>query len=203
MKGTGDRHRRRGRNNRARLRDKNGNGRENVAARTWKDVARRGRSAGDRGRTEKNDDGPRARGPGEMCGRNFFSKSIHPHRRFLEDYELLYPSFTQHTVRRGRRPQRLPKIVVRARARGNVDEDFPVRGKATAESRYRKRSYEKEKGRGGGREGMNEREKVRERERERRQIITYIRVISDSRNVAQLLVSVSGMKLRFRVSRNR
>ncbi|KYN36078.1 hypothetical protein ALC56_09615 [Trachymyrmex septentrionalis] len=39
----GDRHRRRGRNNRARLRDKNGNGRENVAARTWKDVALRRR----------------------------------------------------------------------------------------------------------------------------------------------------------------
>lgn len=39
----GDHHRRRGRNNRARLRDKNGNGRENVAARTWKDVALRRR----------------------------------------------------------------------------------------------------------------------------------------------------------------
>ena len=71
-------------------------------------------------------------------------RSIYPHRRSLQDhYELLYPSFTQHishvtivdlvcgrkgivfsnsieegwmarTVRRSRRPQRLPKIVVRA-----------------------------------------------------------------------------------------
>ncbi|KYQ48079.1 hypothetical protein ALC60_13039 [Trachymyrmex zeteki] len=74
---------------------------------------------------------PRARGPGEMCG-NFMSSrpesELPPHfsdryiRRSLQDYELLYPSFTNsieeswmaRTIRRGRRPQRLPKIVVRA-----------------------------------------------------------------------------------------
>lgn len=43
LKKKGDHHRHRGRNNRARLRDKNGNGRENVAACTWKDVALRRR----------------------------------------------------------------------------------------------------------------------------------------------------------------
>ncbi|KYN36077.1 hypothetical protein ALC56_09614 [Trachymyrmex septentrionalis] len=160
----------------------------------------------------------------------------------------LVEGWMARTVRRGRRPQRLPKIVVRASrqlgfigwyftkdckaydscaccsdknrnldvvgvlwerfdlaarlfsSRRNVDKDFPAREGQSGESLENGVKRREGKGREGAE--RDEREGKESETKERRQIITYIRVISDSRNVVQLLVSVSGMKLRFRVSRN-
>ncbi|KYN27171.1 hypothetical protein ALC57_03514 [Trachymyrmex cornetzi] len=132
---------------------------------------------------------PRARGLGEMCGRNFFSKGWY----FAKDCEVYDSCACCSDKNRnldvaGVLWERFDLAARLFSSRGNVDEDFPAREGQSGESVENgvTRKRREEKGR-KGQEGMNEREKVREA-KERRQIITYIRVISDSRNIAQLLV---------------